>query len=346
MIELDIHKRWGSFSLDVQLRHQGGILGLLGASGCGKSKTLQCIAGIERPDAGKIVVGTRTFFDSERQVNVPVPQRRVGYLFQHYALFPNMTVEENIRCGVRTASPKGEARQQVRDMMERLRLTGLERQKPAELSGGQQQRVALARILVNEPDILLLDEPFSALDSYLKEKVMTELKDLLQQFPKDVVLVTHSRDEAYQLCQTIAVLDDGCVSACAPTKELFADPKSRAAAVLTGCKNIAAARKAGADTVFVPSWQVTLQTGRPVGDDLCAIGIRGHAFHGGDGENARPIVVTEEIEQPFEWIVKFRYTGQTAGSQTLWWRFAKPERPAVLPAQLSVRGEDILLLYR
>ncbi|MCI6193273.1 MAG: ATP-binding cassette domain-containing protein, partial [Megasphaera elsdenii] len=151
MIELDIHKRWGSFSLDVQLRHQGGILGLLGASGCGKSKTLQCIAGIERPDAGKIVVGTRTFFDSERQVNVPVPQRRVGYLFQHYALFPNMTVEENIRCGVRTASPKGEARQQVRDMMERLRLTGLERQKPAELSGGQQQRVALARILVNEP---------------------------------------------------------------------------------------------------------------------------------------------------------------------------------------------------
>ena len=119
MIELDIHKRWGSFSLDVQLRHQGGILGLLGASGCGKSKTLQCIAGIERPDAGKIVVGTRTFFDSERQVNVPVPQRRVGYLFQHYALFPNMTVEENIRCGVRTASPKGEARQQVRDMMER-----------------------------------------------------------------------------------------------------------------------------------------------------------------------------------------------------------------------------------
>ena len=234
MIELDIHKRWGAFSLDVQLRHQGGILGLLGASGCGKSKTLQCIAGIERPDAGKIVVGTRTFFDSERQVNVPVPQRRVGYLFQHYALFPNMTVEENIRCGVRTASPKGEARQQVRDMMERLRLTGLERQKPAELSGGQQQRVALARILVNEPDILLLDEPFSALDSYLKEKVMTELKDLLQQFPKDVVLVTHSRDEAYQLCQAIAVLDDGCVSACAPTKELFADPKSRVAAVLTG----------------------------------------------------------------------------------------------------------------
>ena len=179
----------------------------------------------------------------------------------------------------------------------------------------------------------------------LKEKVMTELKDLLQQFPKDVVLVTHSRDEPISSVRPLPSSMTAAYQLCAD-EELFADPKSRAAAVLTGCKNIAAARKAGADTVFVPSWQVTLQTGRPVGDDLCAIGIRGHAFHGGDGENARPIVVTEEIEQPFEWIVKFRYAGQTAGSQALWWRFAKPERPAVLPAQLSVRGEDILLLYR
>ena len=224
MIDIDVHKDWGSFTLDVKLHHEGGILGLLGASGCGKSKTLQCIAGIEKPDAGKVIVGARPLFDSEHHINVPVPQRRVGYLFQHYALFPNMTVEENIRCGVRTPSSKADACQQVRAMMERLNLTGLEKQKPSELSGGQQQRVALARILVNEPDILLLDEPFSALDSYLKEKVMTELKDLLQQFPKDVVLVTHSRDEAYQLCQSIAVLDGGRVSACAPTKELFADP--------------------------------------------------------------------------------------------------------------------------
>ena len=194
MIDIDVHKDWGSFTLDVKLHHEGGILGLLGASGCGKSKTLQCIAGIEKPDAGKVIVGARTLFDSEHHINVPVPQRRVGYLFQHYALFPNMTVEENIRCGVRSPSSKADACQQVRAMMERLNLTGLEKQKPSELSGGQQQRVALARILVNEPDILLLDEPFSALDSYLKEKVMTELKDLLQQFPKDVVLVTHSRD--------------------------------------------------------------------------------------------------------------------------------------------------------
>ena len=346
MIDIDVYKDWGTFTLDVKLHHQGGILGLLGASGCGKSKTLQCIAGIEKPDRGSVTVGARTFFDSDTKINIPVPQRRVGYLFQHYALFPNMSVEENIRCGVRSAASKDEARRTVRSMMERLRLTGLEKQKPAQLSGGQQQRVALARILVNEPDILLLDEPFSALDSYLKEKVMTELKDLLQQFPKDVILVTHSRDEAYQLCQSIAVLDQGRVAAVGPTRQLFADPQSKAAALLTGCKNIAVARKAGPESVFVPDWQTTFCTNRPVGDGLCAIGIRGHAFTAAAGENAFPITVTEEIEQPFEWIVKFRYGSQAAGTPDIWWRFAKPDRPAVLPEKLAVPGEAILLLYR
>ena len=161
MIDISAYKDWGSFTLDVKLHHRGGVLGILGASGCGKSKTLQCVAGIEKPDDGHISVGTRTLFDRKQGIDVPVAQRRVGYLFQHYALFPNMTVEENIRCGVRKVSTKDEARKQVRSMMERMRLTGLEKQKPAELSGGQQQRVALARILVNEPDILLLDEPLA-----------------------------------------------------------------------------------------------------------------------------------------------------------------------------------------
>ena len=347
MIDISAYKDWGSFTLDVKLHHRGGVLGILGASGCGKSKTLQCVVGIEKPDDGHISVGTRTLFDRKQGIDVPVAQRRVGYLFQHYALFPNMTVEENIRCGVRKVSTKDEARKQVRSMMERMRLTGLEKQKPAELSGGQQQRVALARILVNEPDILLLDEPFSALDSYLKEQVITELKALLAEFPKDVILVTHSRDEAYQLCDSVAVLDAGRVSAVGPTKELFANPQSKAAAILTGCKNIVGARKNGPESVFIPDWQVTLHTeGRLVGDDLCAIGIRAHAFHSCEGANFLPVIITEEIEQPFEWIVKFRYSSQEAASPDIWWRFAKPDRPAVLPDRLSLGGDDILLLYR
>ncbi|WP_308590770.1 ATP-binding cassette domain-containing protein [uncultured Megasphaera sp.] len=114
MIDIDVYKDWGTFTLDVKLHHQGGILGLLGASGCGKSKTLQCIAGIEKPDRGSVTVGARTFFDSDTKINIPVPQRRVGYLFQHYALFPNMSVEENIRCGVRSAASKDEAARSAR----------------------------------------------------------------------------------------------------------------------------------------------------------------------------------------------------------------------------------------
>ena len=116
---------------------------------------------------------------------------------------------------------------------------------------------------------------------------------------------------------------------------------------MTGCKNIVGARKNGPESVFIPDWQVTLHTeGRLVGDDLCAIGIRAHAFHSCEGANFLPVIITEEIEQPFEWIVKFRYSSQEAASPDIWWRFAKPDRPAVLPDRLSLGGDDILLLYR
>ena len=240
-----IQKTWGSFQLQVAFQTHGGVLGLLGASGCGKSKTLQCITGIERPDAGHISLDGRVFFDSSQHINMAVQKRRVGYLFQHYALFPNMTVAENIACGIRQSVSEQERKEKMYTMMERMRLTGLEKQKPSQLSGGQQQRVALARILVNEPDILLLDEPFSALDSYLKEQVMTELKELLRQFQKDSIIVTHSRDEAYQLCDSIAVLHNGQLEVIGKTADVFAQPQTRAAAVLTGCKNIAAAKKLG-----------------------------------------------------------------------------------------------------
>ena len=338
VVEFDGQRILDGLNLDI---HDKEFVTLLGPSGCGKTTTLRLIAGFLEPNSGKVLL------KGEDITGVPPYKRPVNTVFQKYALFPHLNVFENVAFGLRLKKMDEETiRRKVRNMLEVVGLKGFERRSISQMSGGQQQRVALARILVNEPDILLLDEPFSALDSYLKEKVMTELKNLLRQFPKDVVLVTHSRDEAYQLCQSIAVLDDGRVSACAPTKELFADPQSRVAAVLTGCKNIVAARKAGPTAVFIPSWQITLQTGRPVGDDLCAIGIRGHAFCGGDGENARPIVVTEEIEQPFEWIVKFRYAHQEGGTPDIWWRFAKPDRPAVLPDCLTVDGQAILLLYR
>lgn len=344
MIDVAVVKTWGHFRLDVAFQHRGGILGLLGPSGCGKSKTLQCITGIERPDDGHVVVDGTTFFDRARGIDVPVQQRRVGYLFQNYALFPNMTVRQNLACAIR--NPGRDRAEHVAAMVQRMGLAGLEGMKPSQLSGGQQQRVALGRILLNGPDLLLLDEPFSALDSYIKEQVMTELRVLLRQFPKDVIVVTHSRDEAYELCDSLVILKDGAVDVAGPTKTIFADPQTRNAAILTGCKNVVNAKKAGLTRVFVPSWGITLEVGRPVRDDLCAIGIRGHAFRAGDGPNAFEVAVVEEIEQPFEWIVKFRYDGQVEGTPHIWWRFSKAERPTSLPTKLGVAGPDILLLYK
>jgi molybdate transport system ATP-binding protein len=287
----------------------------------------------------------RTFFDSAAGVDVPVQERRVGYLFQNYALFPNMTVAENIACGVRKGHAPGECKKIVAAMIDRMRLSGLERQKPRQLSGGQQQRVALGRILVNEPDILLLDEPFSALDSYVKEQVMAELSDVLERFHKDVIIVTHNRDEAYRLCDTIAILDQGQLDVIGPAKDIFANPRTRTAAMLTGCKNIVAAQKSGPGQIYIPDWGVRFHTGGEVGDKLLAVAIREHSFAGTVADNRQAITITAAIEQPFEWLIQFRYGTQSPAAAPIWWRFAKADRPAVMPDALGVSPDDILLLY-
>ena len=176
---------------------KGDIVTLMGPSGCGKSMTLKSIAGIVTPDEGLISIqkGTeqRILFDKSQKVNIKPQKRRIGYLFQNYALFPNMTVQENIAAGLDgdVKNPK------VGEMIERFGLSGLEKQYPGQLSGGQQQRTALARILAYEPDALLLDEPFSAMDAYLKERLRLELKKTLSEYEGVSVMVTHDRDEAF-----------------------------------------------------------------------------------------------------------------------------------------------------
>lgn len=344
-LTLDIAKRLGDFRLDVSLQTTGGVLGLLGASGCGKSKTLQCIAGIEKPDRGKIILDGHTFFDSECHVNVPVQNRRIGYLFQHYALFPNMTVAENIACGIRGHVPGHEKENIIHSMMERLHLTGLEKQRPGELSGGQQQRVALGRILVNKPELLLLDEPFSALDSFLKAQVMTELREVIKQFRKDVIVVTHNRDEAYQLCDTIAVLDKGHLEVTGKTEDVFSQPQTRAAAMLLGCRNIETAQKRGSHEVYVPAWNITLQCACPVADGLCAVGIRDHAFSWRETANRFPVRIAETVAQPFSRSVTFRYASQQDTARPLWMTFPKNEYENI-SEYLGINPKDILLLYR
>lgn len=198
MLEVQIYKKLAEFDLDVSFQVDDNILGLMGASGSGKSMTLKCIAGIETPDQGRIVLNNRVLFDSEKKINVPIQKRNVGYMFQSYALFPNMNVYENISVGLRARKVK-DVDIVVQKVMQQFRVFELASRYPKQLSGGQRQRVALARLMAYEPDVLLLDEPFSALDEDLKEDLLQELKSELQ-ISKPVIFVSHDKKEVNYLC--------------------------------------------------------------------------------------------------------------------------------------------------
>lgn len=278
-LSVDIRKRLGDFQLNVNFEADDPreTLALLGASGCGKSLALKCIAGVERPDEGRVVLNGRVLFDSAACVDIPAQQRRVGYLFQNYALFPTMSVEQNVLSGVRGGS-RAQRRSRAHEQMRAFRLEGLERHRPAQLSGGQQQRCALARIMANAPELLLLDEPFSALDGYLRWQLELELTDTLRAFPGGVLFVTHSRDEVYRLCDHVCVLTDGKSGRTVPTRELFAAPRTRAEAVISGCKNVCTARCLPSGLLECVDWGVTLACARTV-EDVQHVGIRAHFLH-------------------------------------------------------------------
>ena len=344
-LHVDIRKRLGSFTLDVKFSAENGITSLLGASGCGKSMTLKCIAGIEKPDEGRIELDGTVLFDSAQKINLPPQKRRVGYLFQNYALFPNMSVRQNILCGLNREKDRGAKERRLREMLRMMQLEGLEDRKPAQLSGGQQQRAALARILVNDPQILLLDEPFSALDGHLRDSLKVEMRDLLERFGREVLMVTHDRNEAYNMSREIAVMDNGRLLTIKPTKALFADPGSVQAAILTGCKNIVEARRVDEHTVEIPEWGVRMETKDTVKEGLCAIGVRAHYFNPNAAQNRFPVRFIEEMEEPFETILQFRYINQHDESPSIWWRLPKEKRPRDFPAELGVAAANILLLY-
>ena len=301
-ISLNVEKNFGSFHLNVQLEAGNEVLALLGASGCGKSMTLKCIAGIQTPDRGSIVLDGRTLYDSARHVDLSPQKRRTGLLFQNYALFPNMTLEQNLRAGARRDQKGRQRDETIAQALEQFGLTDLKGRYPSQLSGGQQQRAALARILVSGPDILLLDEPFSALDSHLRFRLEQELRKTIRQFGKTVILVTHDRDEAYRLADRIAVLENGTVEVCGTNTQVFAQPRTRSAAVLTGCKNISRLEPLAGNQVRATDWGLTLTLSQP-SDGATYLGIRMHDIQAGPGENTITGRVVEEIENPFSYTV-------------------------------------------
>jgi molybdate transport system ATP-binding protein len=234
---VEITKRLPGFTLDVAWTAGDGVAVLFGPSGAGKTLTLQCLAGLIHPDAGRIVVDDRVLFDAAAGVNLPPQQRRVGYVFQGYALFPHLTVAENVGFGLRDR-PRAVRDTRVADVIARLDLGGLERRRPSELSGGQRQRVALGRALAIDPALLLLDEPLSALDAPLRRALRDELRSILSGWGTAAVVVTHDFTEAYRLADRIIVYESGRVIQAAPRAELLWQPASEAVARVMGLRNV------------------------------------------------------------------------------------------------------------
>ena len=314
---VDIRKNYGKFQLDVSFETGSGhVTGLLGASGCGKSVTLKCIAGIETPDEGRIILDGRVLFDREKGINLSPQRRHVGYLFQNYALFPNMTVKQNITVGVRDRKAREETAERL---IEAFGLAGNEHKYPRQLSGGQQQRTALARILASEPEALLLDEPFSALDSYLKWQVELELLELLGKFQGPVLFVTHSRDEVRRLCSQVCVLDQGRSQPMQPVEELFEAPRTLSACLLSGCKNVSRARPLPGGRVEALDWGMTLEPGVPLPPNLSHVGIRAHFLRpvDGPGPNRLPCTVERVVDEMFSTVVMMTTPGGCQGFSRL-----------------------------
>jgi molybdate transport system permease protein len=307
-IEIDVEKALKNFSLQVAFETGQGAVGLLGASGAGKSMTLRMIAGIVAPDSGRIVLNGRVLYDSAAGRNISAARRRIGVVFQDYALFPHMTVAENIGFGL-SALEEEERQERVAKQLESMHIVELAGRYPKEISGGQRQRVAIARCMATEPRALLFDEPFAALDPHLRRRMEEQLRETLAGYKGAVIFVSHDMEEAFRFCTDLLVLDSGRVVASGPKHQLFERPQNVAAAQLTGCKNIADAWRVGANRVAVGAWNCELQTAEPVPHALTHVGIRSHQIvfqRASKDPNTFPCWLVSTSEAPHEMTLYLR----------------------------------------
>ncbi|XHX78683.1 MAG: molybdate ABC transporter permease subunit [Stenomitos frigidus ULC029] len=324
-LRVEIDKQLSNFQLDTAFTAQQENLGILGGSGSGKSMTLRCIAGVETPTSGRIVLNGRTLFDSSQHINLPSHQRNVSLVFQNYALFPHMTVAQNIAFGLQHL-PKALRRQRVSQLLTLIQMSEVDApagisfaaRYPHQLSGGQQQRVALARALATEPEVLLLDEPFSALDTHLRSQMERQLLETLSTYRGITLFVTHNLEEAYRICETLMVMSGGRAIAYDSKHQIFEHPKTVRVAQLTGCKNFSRAVVQGANSVAAIDWGITLQVLEAIPDRLSDVGIRAHQIRittNPHHDNTYPCWLAATSETPHRMTLFLKFNAPSANPQ-------------------------------
>ncbi len=358
-LEVDIEKKFKGFHLQSQFTAGDETMGLLGASGCGKSLTMRSIAGIERPDAGKIVVNGTVFFDrapgKKARVDLTPQQRKTALLFQNYMLFPNLTVAQNVAAGISKDVSPADRDAMVQTELKRFGLSGFEKRYPVQLSGGQQQRVALARMLAARPGILMLDEPFSALDAHLKSVLEQNLVSLFDAFRGTILYVSHDIDEALRFCDRIAVVEAGHIMEMGTGDDLVNRPQSQAGIKLSGCKNATPAERVGARRVWLPKWGVEVETAADVPEGVKCLGVRAFFLERtyGPGRNCFRMRVDRVSDSRFERTVLLGFCDRSEKAapavertedemkylhQHLFWRVDKLKVDA---AHLPHEGEEV-----
>lgn len=344
-LRVDIMKAMGDFRLDVQLEAGESTLALLGASGSGKSTVLRCIAGLTTPDEGRIMLDGEPLFDSFRHVNVPPQRRRIGLLIPGYALFPHMTVRRNIAAAVELSV---DMERVAEDALRRFHLKEVADKKPRHLSELERLRTALARLWASHPSVVLLDEPLSGLDSFLKFGMEQELSDFVRGFDGPVVWVSHDRGEVYRNCPSVCVMEGGASQEIISAERLLNHPGTEGAARLSGCKNIVAAIPRH-NAIFIPAWGVTLRSAYPIPPFLTRVGIRAHQVRITEPALVNTFAATVErvIEDVSSTIVLLRPSGASEEAPLLrmeidrnTWR-TTPDQQHVT---VSIGPQDILLL--
>lgn len=358
-LEVAIRKKFADFVLDVAFEAGDETLGFLGASGCGKSLTLRCIAGIEKPDEGRIVVNGTVFFDSEAGINLTAQERKTALLFQSYMLFPNLTVEQNVAAGIGKETTKTDRATIVQSELKRFSLQEFAARYPAQLSGGQQQRVALARMLAAKPGILMLDEPFSALDSHLKGLLEQNLVSLFDAYEGTILYVSHDIDEALRFCDRIAVVENGRIIEEGTGENLVNSPQSLASIKLTGCKNATRAERMNAHRVRLPRWGIELATQQEVPEDIRNLGVRAFYLERAEepGENVYRMRVDRVSDSRFDRTVLLGFIERDSTFEPLvgdgeddmkylhqhvFWRIDKLSIPA---SDLPQKDDEVLIRF-